>query len=349
MMKNHIYISLLVFFVFLTSCISEIAIKDTDAKNELVVNAFITPDSLLSIELSATKLVVGTNTSYSAITDAVVTVSEDDIEIGNLTFNSVVSNENSSTTTYRKAIYSSSDIYPQKGKTYRIEVEHSDYDNVSCETTVPIPVPIISIDTIKYEDGYSYSVSLAFKDSADYDNYYRVYVRAKWGIGNMYKDSSEIDSIYVCTESIGTWLNSDDVLIEGAENSDDFLFGSAGNQYNIFSDELIAGKQYTLDFELSGQMFGRAYDYDKYEYTYDLDENEFYYIEIELQSISYDEYWYLQSYLNYYWNDGEFYAEPVQVYSNVENGTGIFAGYSASRYVLSSGEYPKDGVVYIYD
>jgi hypothetical protein len=54
----------------------------------------------------------------------------------------------------------------------------------------------------------------------------------------------------------------------------------------------------------------------------------------ELRSIS-KEYYDYQTSLNEYWNaDGNPFAQPVQVFTNIENGFGIFAGFGKSSDTL---------------
>ena len=52
-------------------------------------------------------------------------------------------------------------------------------------------------------------------------------------------------------------------------------------------------------------------------------------IYISTSSISQEYYWYETSYQNYMNAQGTgFFSQPVQVYTNIQNGLGVFAGYS---------------------
>ena len=53
-----------------------------------------------------------------------------------------------------------------------------------------------------------------------------------------------------------------------------------------------------------------------------------------LSTVSEGQYRYTRSVDLQYENDGNPFAEPVQVYTNVENGFGIMAGSSASQVVV---------------
>ena len=82
-------------------------------------------------------------------------------------------------------------------------------------------------------------------------------------------------------------------------------------------------------------------------YTTERHEAEYYKITVSLQRLSREAYYYMKaSYAqNYY--DGDFLSEPVQAYSNVENGVGVFAGFSKNTFTISEGNYPIDGIEYV--
>lgn len=335
-MKQHttLFIGLL-FTVFLYSCVSDVEVDSFSIEKELVINALITPDSLLSIELSQTKVIPGKGNTYSTINDATVKLYEDDVEIETLHY---VKTDNDSA-----SVYSSTSVYPQIGKTYRVEASNSGNETVSCETIIPSPVKIISVDT-SFSNSYEVKIKITFKDPPEVENYYRIVVHETYGrfitTWNDEKDDYDTTGIAVYDTYVNDWsLESDDPLLSNADDADDYLFGGADNLFNIFTGELIDGQEYTIDFSF-------YVGYSKPE-RLETDKGEFYQMKIELQSLSYDEYTYMLSYTNYDWNDGDFsLTEPIQVYSNVENGTGIFAGHSIDSHVLSVGEYPMEGINY---
>jgi hypothetical protein len=319
--------------VFFTSCVKEIPFNNASSEEMLVVNSFITPDSLFEVDLSHTKAFFGKETCFHAVPGATIDLYEEGTEIGTLPY--IETNGDS------VSVYKSASFYPGAGKTYRVEVSADGYDAVSCETTIPEPMKIIRFDTTDTKIRTTLPLTLTFRDSALVDNYYRIILTATLGYSDLLwnEETQQEDSvIIVLSETVGTFLDSEDPLLDGEGNADDYLFGSAGNVYNIFSDKLIAGQTYAFGFK-----YASAYLNTK---TLDTDKGEFYKMEVQFQSISYDEYMYLLTYTNYEWNDGDALTEPVQVYTNVTNGTGIFAGYSTERSTILVGEYPKDGVTY---
>ena len=58
-------------------------------------------------------------------------------------------------------------------------------------------------------------------------------------------------------------------------------------------------------------------------------------LKVELRNVSESYYYYYRSVDLHQMNEGNPFAEPVQVYSNVENGLGIFTAYNESSQVLN--------------
>ncbi len=337
MLRYSTYIISVLCLSFLFSCTKELEFDDSSVTQNLVLNSIITPDSLFSVELSETKSIAGTNTCYHPVNGATIMLYVDDTEKGSLTFKRVTSDS--------VAVYTYDSYYPQNDKTYRLEVSNTAYDDASCETSIPKPVTIMSLDTISNDNSYEMTYEVTFKDSADVSNYYRIliretkgYITSKWNEETQTEDTSIV--VYSSLES--NYLESDDPVFSGTESADDYLLDTEAdeNEFNIFSDELIDGQTYTLDFTRYGYYFDNS--------NTETDKGEFYCLTVLLQSISYDEYMYLNTFANDEWNEGSYLSEPIQVYSNLDTGTGIFAGFSTDSATIIKGTYPMDGVTYLY-
>lgn len=136
-----------------------------------------------------------------------------------------------------------------------------------------------------------------------------------------------------------SYFNSNDPIFSfETENANSYIFGSSWNQYGIFSDELINGKEYELNFY---QSTGYS---DEYEFRPELGEFRDY--TIILQSITRDMFLYLKSIDLQEFNDDLPFTEPVPIYNNVENGLGIFGSYSSASIGIMYGEYPMEGITY---
>ncbi len=339
-LQNSLIILVITCLAFFSSCTDEIEISDASITQSLVLNSIINPDSIVSIELSETKTIPGVSTSYYPIKGATVILFENNVEKEILNYTKNTSDGDSA------AIYESNSFYPEADKTYRVEVSNTDFDDIDCETTIPTPIAIESLDTICEDNSSNMTFEVTFTDSANVNNYYRILIRKTRGYlsTEWNGDTHTYDSVIVVTSSLdGTYLDSEDPVFVGTENADDYLLDteSDDNEFNIFSDELFDGQSYTLDFSYYARYLKPSY--------LETDKGEFYKFTILLQSISYEEYKYLRTYANFEWNEGGNLSEPVQVYSNIDNGTGIFAGFSTDSASLMNGEYPMDGITYVTD
>jgi hypothetical protein len=187
-------------------------------------------------------------------------------------------------------------LLPLPGHEYMLKVSAPNYDAVSSTTPIPSAVQIVSAeirDSVGQAFGYYTSeISLSFNDPAGRGNYYL----AEMGI---------IDS--------AGYYNPFFIYPTTDESSSKESIGYG----IIMSDDLFDGKSYTLDAA-----------FDSYLLTYwDSIPNSK--VITTLKSISKDYYLYVKTKNLHYQSQGNPFAEPVQVHTNVEGGFGIFAGYSA--------------------
>lgn len=195
-----------------------------------------------------------------------------------------------------------SNITVESGKKYNCEIDIPGYEMITCEAIIPTRAKIINIThkNFAYTDpeGTIFpAVEITFENNTNTSEYFEIVIKAlrtDW--------EGEERNIYAYLVGI-----------------DDPLIINEGLPIAVFSDELITDSIYTmsLNYFTGGSSWNTA---DTYPYI------------IELHSINYDYYKYLkQLYLfKQAVNSDNLTGStpPVQIYSNVENGYGIFAGYS---------------------
>lgn len=324
---------------FAVSCEKVIEFKGEALNPKIVVYSLLNPDSLITAGISVSHPVFDAEYSYRQITNAEVSLYEDGAFVENLEY---VPSFSFSGISRSLSLYASPSRRPVPGRLYRLEVSLAGYDPVSCEASFPTSVPILSVDTtteVHNEYGlesYSWLAKIRFSDPAEEENYYRLILKRSSGFygGDKLLPYSPEIPVYVYTEP-NSWIDTEDpLLVPTEENS---LFGSdVPNTFSIFSDELISGKEHELIINI----------YQSYQ-AIDTSYHEFLHITVELQSISRDLYRYLQTFAAHSMLEGNFISEPVMVYSNVQNGLGAFGAYLPSRFNISKGRYPEDGVYYI--
>ena len=191
----------------------------------------------------------------------------------------------------------------KRGKNYRIEVSAPNYETVIAEDKVYDPVSILSMDTMAVkgeQDMYNLEVTIHFNDFPNEDNYYGVEVY-------LLEDS-------MFSESYPTYFNSNNLSFDNIES--DFDGYTPSVEFGLLSDRLVKSTgsvKLTLD-------------------RYNVDNA--HKITVRLYTIGEAFYHHRISREKYLWTNGDPFAQPVQVFSNVENGFGIFAGYSFTEKVL---------------
>lgn len=212
-----------------------------------------------------------------------------------------------------------SDYVPQTGDCLKLIVDAADYPTASAEVEIPSYQQLEILDCRKFYSPQTpngdfpdsgakdtiASITMRLTDPGSERNYYRLNVRSV-GIGAF----CQYGDIYSSTDAIF----KDDQLVEGTR-------GWPAYFSNIFTDRLFNGKQYTFTVEsrLRKVLYNDA--------TYN-------YIIVELQSLTHDLYYYLQSLMYYRITDQDSYSEAVQIYSNVENGFGILGGVNSEKLII---------------
>lgn len=180
------------------------------------------------------------------------------------------------------------------GDVFSISASQTGFESVSAETTVPgYPNDFELIDLQTNDDGYSsfYSARLRFEDPNGSD-FYQLLV---------YEEPDFSDAFVVGFSSSNPIFQDDDGFGES-----EWYYSNDG----FFSDELFEGGQ--ADFEIE---------------FYSSSNN----TKIQLLRCSKEFYLYQKSVNKYQESSGDFFAQPVQIYSNVDKGLGVVSSYAHSE------------------
>lgn len=185
-------------------------------------------------------------------------------------------------------------VYVEAGAKFKIIVKDKNSVTISAEDTIPLHIYISNATYLfpAYGEGGSKfgKVSLSFQDDAKVKNYYEIIILGK---------DSSINQTFNITSRVITLDSEHDSNFPGT------IF---------FTDELFNGQQLDLN------IFVNSYDTPI----------------IVLKNVSRNYYEYRKSLEAHFFNqnvDREniyelFKGDPVELYSNVNNGLGIFAGYT---------------------
>ena len=202
------------------------------------------------------------------------------------------------TQTYQIGWYFSQNFFPTEEHHYQLKIFAPGYDTLYAETYIPKAIAIDSVlingekshDTIYYKGENNYNINICFKDNKDILNYYNYW--------------SNVPFI------------SYDPVIEACSPSSDY-FSSMYFRYTFISDEIFNGNNYILSTQIS--IYSEYFKYYSNMPVY-----------FKLYSLSYDTYAFYKSAYLYQKKFDNPMSEPVIIYSNINNGIGIFAGMSVS-------------------
>ena len=317
-MKNIIY-SILLFSLFLVSCDLETVIDLDIPSHEpvLVLNGLLNTDINAQVVISNSVGAFSTATP-SFINNANVLLYKNNQfidsllpDLTNLVYvNYIDDNQNvDSLAMY----YYKSDYRPVKDANYRIEVNHSSYTSVSAQTYIPNDITLynIVVDTTSNDEKIGFTFS--FDDNASQQNYYQLQL-----FSSCTKESINEDG------DIEEWNFRGDTRFMSNDPSFPSEIPFEGYTFEgdnvVFTDALFNGQQKTITLDVISDL--------KYA---DCDT-----IIIQFSTFSDDTYSYYNS-LGDHSEKGElsiFGGEVIPVYSNVENGLGVFISTNAQQIYL---------------
>jgi len=299
----------------LIQCTREAEIQLPHTNTKMVVNSIFTPDSIMKIQLLE-------SSSGDAIRNAEISIFEN----GSLWCKPLY---------IENGYYASPGFKPLPSEDYSIQIQAEGYPYLYAGSNIPAPIPIVAIshtDSSGYNSEYQYyyaSVHLNFNDPPNGNNYYEVTLQSLIER----QDMEVTDPLYDSLDSFYQFLMDDlrmyssilfsfDPSVQSEGYDINVAHTGSGPYHLVFCDQYFDG--------LSKQIVINYLPY--YAQTSSLRVKKRKVI-VHLRSISYDYYRYRQSWLRYtQYENADVWHDPndyIEVFSNIENGYGLFAGYHA--------------------
>ena len=271
---------------------------------KLVINSVFESDSTFKVHVSSSRSVIDTS-SFENIDDAVVTIKDGNgnvIEVLNHVVNGFYKGQ----------------VLPEENTTYILEVNHPNYAKITASDSLPSPIIINSVDTSTILDpinGNRLRISMNFDDPENNQNYYLLETYSV----NEYLIVENLDTIeYELDTTKQFMVLTDEVFQNG---------GSPWRDQGLFNDLLFNGQNKTLEIEIPNENWSGSED--GYDWSYKTLS-----LRLYLHNITISYYYYRTSLELFQNASGNPFAQPVQVYSNIENGFGVFAGSQISFFDL---------------
>lgn len=291
-------------FLFLFACEKRILVDNYAVRTQYVVNSIFQPDSVFEVHLSQSGKVFGVENLSKDIDDAHVELygNNDHLEtllpIGN-------------------GLYKTNIEKAKEEVVYKIVVL-SFGQTIEGEDRIPVKSKLLKSELIT-NAGYNslkyryHSINLTFNDDPEVSNYYEILLKFEY-----------LDSIPFLGQYRGiSNVYSYDPVIKNEIDIKEYGFNLSSL---VFSDELFNGKEYKLpidfyniggdDMNIPFKLIVQFSTISKNYYSYK--KKLYLYREFELNDI---------------WED---LREPVVLFSNIENGYGIFAGINVEMDTLYS-------------
>lgn len=271
---------------------------------KLVINSVFESDSTFKVHVSSSRSVIDT-ASFNNIDDAIVSIKDDNENIIE-TLNHI---ENG---------FYKGQTFPQENQTYILEVNHPDYADITASDSLPSPITINSVDTSTIIDpinGNRLQISMNFDDPENTQNYYLI---ETYSVNEYLVIKNSDTTEYELDTTKQFMVLTDEVFQNG---------GSPWREQGLFNDLLFNGQNKTLELEIPNDSWSGSED--GYDWSYQTLTLRLYLHNITLS------YYYYRTSLELFQNaSGNPFAQPVQVYSNIENGFGVFAGSQISFFDL---------------
>ncbi len=297
---NKLSIIFFLISIFFISCETVIDVNIPLEPTKLVINSTLIPGEPFRVNLSGSQHILD-NGDYKSVSGAEIKIYEN----GQLLTTLPDSTDGK---------YISGSFMPKAGKKYSIEARKNGFEAVTAEETLPeksAKIISVKIDTVETNDfGYiekRLEFDIEIDDEGNTENYYEIIVQRKT-TGVRYDFSQEPPVITDTTISVrNLYLQSEDPGLEEFQNYGQSIY---------FDDGLFNGKKYHMKISTNSERYYDSKDV--------LDD----YYEIYLRNTSEAYYLYRRSTELQNWTEDDPFAQPVQVYNNINNGYGIFAGYN---------------------
>lgn len=298
-MKN--YILILMLFTLFGSCIKTLDLEEKNKSSKLVVNSLFTPNSDWIVRVTRSLSVLDRG-ELSEVKNATVRIlDENNVFIVLLAYNN-------------NGYYFSTLNLPIIGKRYKIEVSASGFKTVTSENYCPQKPIITSISGVDKRgiDGRDIrSVKLKIQDKINEKNFYGFNMNFIEYSIDTNLSTGGYDTNYISTYT--SFLNSNHPYVDPVEDE-------SSNPFITLSDNLFDGKTQEITF---------------YDNLFVNNPNNYFVNSVNVTALSEESYKYIKSYRAYLLTEDNPFAEPVQVFSNINNGFGIFGGKSSQIFTFT--------------
>ena len=305
-MKNINFFFLLICLLAISSCTKELPFPDVDAPKILVMNGLLSPETGVNIHLSQSCHLTEQNCEQQNIKNAKVVLKD------------ASGNHLVDLTHVQEGMYTADGYQVEYNKAYSIEASSTGFETIKANSHTPksFDCTLIGNDEEFIHQHLARSIELEIEDNPDEENYYLIngWIDILNGEHDHYEYESN-DYLFPHTGFLTNDINADNSTMIAPNDIIpyplDFIF---------LKDENFNGETYRLHFGIIEEDIRDPH--------YELKAH------VNVKSVSKELYDYYKSVTLHKLNSASAFAEPQQIFSNIEEGVGIFGAYTEQEFVI---------------
>jgi hypothetical protein len=299
----------------LAGCREYIDIEIPEEEKVMVLNGFINSDNPVRLNLSKSMGVLEARNAFEFIETAEVELYEDGEFAELLVFDTL-------------GFYSGT-LIPSEGKRYELRASHADMKAISSSAFIPQKVPIKSVESTFVAD--SVTEQWWNPQTQEYFDTTIVRLSEEGVIEIRFDDPGNAENYYFvtfnCLMPLYDWRDGQQIRIGEEMLSLDYDHNTLPYENYLYMDN-FKGFVFSDEFFNGSEYLFTAHVYNFGMYYYEGGGMTLSPIYVNLHSVSKDFFLFVTSYSKYDEAAYNPFAEPVNVFSNVENGFGFFTGYA---------------------
>lgn len=320
-MTDRITISLISVCILLSGCEQVVKTSLYNHDPVMVANGFLAPDSTAWIKLTNSRPVTS-GVKMKPIPNADLTLVVEDGAEYSLEYVTNYGDYDSKTSYYRS---SELDIIP--GAKFSLKGKHDRYPTISSEVTIPASTSwetaqLVQVDTLNSSSQYENTellldIELSLSDNLKADDYYAFFVYSKRTSQVENPDTSYTRRLV----DILNFETADPAITQEYYNFTNSIFDDGKVEFKeeaaYFTDEMFNGKNKTINISTNCYIYDSSFEH---------------LLEIRMLHISREMYLYAKSLRKSNQESSGLdipVGEPARVYSNIDNGLGIFGAFTA--------------------
>ncbi len=286
--------------ILLSSCVKDVPIDAEYLQSKLVMHGLANPDSIWKIHIS--------KSASLYMKDEVKYINNAEVKIRD-SRNNIIEN-----LVHQGKGYYVSANRPLAGEIYHLDVSCDGFHSVSSRVEVP-EKPEFTCDTawIKKNGKLHLELTYSIMDNADSDNYYIIQAQIV--------DRNSDGQVHLKN----IWMSTHDQHIDNRE--DDIDARTTGHTFML------------LDDHFNGQFYQVTFDIGLEEDNPGWFNSPFNNLKVSVANCNKALYRHMGTLSLYHSTDGNPFANPVQVYSNIENGFGLLGSWNQSDSIFQVFNY----------